>query len=464
MAGAGPAEAGRSLLPLRVRLAYSSASVSSNALSQAWGLWLLYFYAPPADATHVGRLDDAFGLDARVLAALLLTASRLVEALDDPLIGYWTDRTSSRWGRRIPFIVLGTPLWGLLFFLLFTPPEAAGSGLTVAYVLVVAWAFYMLSNLAGAPLEALLPQLARTNADRVSVATWQVVFGVIGAAVGLSLSSLLREFLGFAPMAAIIALIAVSVRLLALGGSWRYALADREPAAPGFVPALHRTFTNRQFLAFLPSFVLFQVGAQLLIAALPFYVDTVLHASSLFGWSAADDAGLVTFVLTVAVLGGMLAAIRPFGRLAGRVGKANAYRVAMLGAAGYFPLLFAIGLLPGLAAGWQAVLAVLLAGVPTAGVYLFPNIITADIIDDDAARGGTRREAMYYGAQNLVEKLATALAPLLFALVLLAGDSAANPTGVRLVGPLAGVLVLVGYLAFRAYTLDGAPRAGDGRA
>jgi hypothetical protein len=61
---------------------------------------------------------------------------------------------------------------------------------------------------------------------------------------------------------------------------------------------------------------------------------------------------------------------------------------------------------------------------------------------------------MFYGSQNQVEKLATALAPLLFALVLLAGDSVDDPTGIRLIGPAAGLLVFGGWLAFRRYTLE----------
>ena len=96
----------------------------------------------------------------------------------------------------------------------------------------------------------------------------------------------------------------------------------------------------------------------------------------------------------------------------------------------------------------------LFAGLPLAGVFMLPNILIADIVDHDARRTSTRREGMFYGAQNLLEKSASAFAPLLFALVLLAGDSAEDPLGIRLVGPVAGLLVLGGYLSFRRYSLD----------
>jgi hypothetical protein len=114
---------------------------------------------------------------------------------------------------------------------------------------------------------------------------------------------------------------------------------------------------------------------------------------------------------------------------------------------------------PAIPALAQAVAVVFLAGMAAAGVFLFPNILTADIVDYDATRTETRREAMFYGTQNMVEKAATALSPLIFATVLLAGDSTDHPLGIRLVGPIAGLLVLVAFISFRRYSL--APEAAD---
>jgi len=443
----------RGRVPLRSRIPYSAFSLPNNAISQAWGLWLIYFYAPPSDSDDPTRIPELFGLDPRLLLGIVLTTSRVLEAFDDPLIGYWSDRTQSRWGRRIPFIVLGTPLWGVLFALLFLPPAGDGA-INLLFVFVVATAFYLLSNLSGAPMEALLPALARRKDDRLSVASWQVVFGVLGAVVGLSVSSLLQGAYGFAVMAISIAVIAVSVRFIALIGCWEYAKRDNKPAKPGLRATLREVLANRQFLYYLPSFVLFQVALHLLTAVLPFYVDTVFLDGAIFGWTAEDDSGVYTFGLTASVILGMLAAIPFFRGLATRRDKASAFRAAMLGAAIYYPALFFAGFVPGIPTTVQAVAFIFLAGLPTAGVYLFPAIITADVVDEDAQRSGSPRAAMFYGTQNALEKFATALAPLIFALVLLAGDSSENPLGIRLIGPVAGVLTLAAFLSFRRYSLE----------
>lgn len=449
-------------LPKRVRVLYASGSLAGNSISQAWALWLIYFYAPPGDAEGVIRIPEIGDLDGRVTLGLVLTIARLIEAVDDPLIAYWTDRTRSRWGRRIPFIVLGTPWWALTFVLLFTPPVDGSAVANLIYLFFVAELFFLLSNLAGAPIEALLPHLARRDDDRVSVATWQMVFGVTGAAIGLSLSSLLQAFFGFQVMAVTLGVIALGVRYLALAGVWEYAKSDATPSTPGFKDSVRQTLTNRQFLAFLPSFVLFQVGAQMLTALLPFFVDAVLGDSTFLNWTGDENAGVFTFLLTVLVIAGMLAALPWFAHRARTHGKAAAYRLAMLGATAAFPLLFVAGFIPFIPPLLQALMLIFAVGLPISGVFLFPNIITADIVDYDQTRTNTRREAMFYGTQNLLEKMATAVSPLLFALVLLAGDTADDPLGVRLVGPMAGVLVFLGYLSFRRYSLvDGGVASGE---
>ena len=90
-----------------------------------------------------------------------------------------------------------------------------------------------------------------------------------------------------------------------------------------------------------------------------------------------------------------------------------------------------------------------------AGVNLLPRAITADITDYDELRTGMRLEGMFYATQNLFEKMGSSLAPLLLGLILLLGDTVSNPMGIRLVGPVAGVIAFFGYWTFRGYRLPG---------
>lgn len=423
-------------LPLRARLAYASSSLGGEALTQSRGLWLVYFYAPPEDAGRGELLPLA-------LVGALVFAGRLIEAFDDALVGWWSDRTRSRLGRRIPFVLGGAPLWALFAVLVFSPPEAGTVG-TAVWLFVTLELMYLFSTIAGGPYEALLPELARTSAERVRIAGTKVYFGAAGGLVGLAGSGLLVDGPGFQVMAIVMAGLALATRYVGLAGVWSRAKASSEPARLPLREALRATFANRAFQAFLPTFVLFQVALQLLLGTLPYYVESVL---------GVEEEGTWVAILTATAIGVTLLAVPFVARLARRTSKRHAYRLAMVAAAALFPLLSVAGFVPGIPREPQIVFLMALVGLPLAGVYLFPQTLTADICDDDALRTGLRREATFYGTQNVVEKTATSVAPLLLAALLLLGDTADDPLGIRLAGPVAGLIVLAGLFVFRRYDL-----------
>ncbi len=418
-------------LPLRSRLLYASSSLGGEAAGQSGGLWLLFLYT------------DELGLDSALVGALLF-AGRLLEAFDDPLVAYWSDRTRSRWGRRIPFVVAATPFWGLFAVLLFSPPAGGGTAATAAYLFVVVELVFLFSTLAGGPYEALLPEIARTSADRVSIVSLRVYFGAAGGAVGVVASGAIVDVVGFRGMALVMAVLLVATRYAGLAGAWRHASRTQPPATLPFRRAVGATFANPSFRAFLPSFVLFQTGLLMLLGVLPFQADAVLGEERGNRWVS---------IMTGTALAAAVALVPVFARLARRTSKRQAYSAAMLGAAVGFPLLGLAGFLPVVPVELQLVVLLALAGAPLVGVYLFPAALTADIADDDALRTGMRREAMYFGTQNFVEKTTTSLAPLLLGALLTLGRTAEDPLGIRLAGPAAGVLVLAGWAVFRAYKL-----------
>ncbi|MYE32054.1 MAG: MFS transporter [Chloroflexi bacterium] len=452
--------------PFRVRFAYSAGNLPGQVISQAFALWLIFFYAPPDDEDAptflpiLGLPDLDLGLFAfpdelapRVLLGLTLTIAGIIEAFDDPILGYLTDRTKSRWGRRIPYVVLATPWWAFLFFLLFVPPFGDESIANLLWLIVVLEGFWLAGNVAGAPLEALMPHIAKSHEDRVSVAAMQLVFGILGAFLGLAVSGLLIDWVGFAGMAGILAVVGFVGRYASLAGCWDYARTDDEPSTPGLVRSVRETLSNPHFIAFLPGFIFFRIAQIMITAWIPFYVAAVLGDVEAFGFSGSEDEGVFTSAMTALIIVGIMAGIVIFAPLARRAGKARAFRVSMLWGAATLFLLFFVGFVPGVPKLAQTAAVVLFAAFPMAGVFMLPNILIADIVDHDAERTSTRREGMFYGTQNLLEKSASAFAPLIFALVLLAGDSADDPLGIRLVGPVGGVLLLVGWFSFRRYAL-----------
>jgi GPH family glycoside/pentoside/hexuronide:cation symporter len=208
--------------------------------------------------------------------------------------------------------------------------------------------------------------------------------------------------------------------------------------------ALKGTVSNRQFLYFLPTFVLFQAAVGMVIAWVPFFVAEVLGGS---------DQGRGTALLAGIALVAMLLSSLVLWRLGNAKGKRWVYSLSLLSATVYLPLLFFAGFVPGVSNFIQGVAMACLAGLPMAGVNLLPRAITADITDYDALRTGMRREGMFYATQELFEKIGASVSPLLLSLVLLLGDTREDPLGLRLVGPVAGGITFLGFWIFRGYRL-----------
>ena len=423
-------------IPLRTKLFYGTSRVGSEALGKSSGLWLLYYYAPPSDA-HLPTLLPSLAV------GVLLFAGGIVAALDDAIVGYFSDRTRSRLGRRIPYIVLGAPLWSIFFVLLFTPPSDAGHATTAVYLLLVFEAVSLFGSVVVTPYEALLPELAGTSGERMSLEAIKVYLGVAGTAIGLVVSTVLVHAIGFRVMAVAIAALALVCQYVAIGGVWERAKLSRIPAEIGFRAALTATFRHSAFRALLPTVVLFGLAFQLLQTDIPFYVHAVVGKHSWLG---------ATLLLVVAI-GAAVVCVPLFARLGRRTSKRHAYRVSMLAAAATFPLLGVAGLLPGIPATVQLLVVAALVGAPIGAHFLFPVPLTADVIDDDSARTRARREATYLGASSFAQRAALSLAPLLVVLLRLLGDTQGHTLGVRLVGPLAGVILVAAYLLFRPYDL-----------
>jgi glycoside/pentoside/hexuronide:cation symporter, GPH family len=423
-------------LPLRTKLLFASSHIGSDALSRSRALWLLYFYAPPSDA-HLPTILPGLAF------AIIFAAGSVLGSLDLVLVGYFSDKTRSRWGRRIPYVVAGAPLWALFAFLLFTPPSHSGTALAAVYFFCVFELFFLFQTVSGAPYEALLPELAPTSAERVSLQSYKVYFGVVGTTLGLVGSYVLKDQVGFKWMALTMAGLALIFRYVGIFGVWGRAKQSRIPAELTFREALGATFRNIPFRILLPSVVLFAIAFDLLQAVIPFYAHAMLPKGS---W--LTGRWLVAIAIAAAVV-----CVPLFKRFAARTSKRHAYRFSMLAAALAFPLLAVAGVIPGIPDAVQIAIAVAIIGAPIGAHYLFPIPLYADVIDQDSGRTKQRREATYLGAQGFVETTATSIALPVLVLLRLLGDTRGHSLGVRLVGPVGGLIVFAGWLLFRAYRL-----------
>ncbi len=420
-------------LKTKDQIFFAVGGLGENVTFQAVTAWLFFFWA--------GRGNPDQALIPLGLLGILIGVGRFIEAFDDPLIGYLSDRTKSRWGRRFPYVFLGAPFLALSFFLLWTPYGETVFTRSI-YLFIALQFFFLTYTLVSAPYEGILPEIAKTSKDRVSTSAWRVLFGVIGAALGLVGSSLIISRFGFAAMGAVlgaIALLAFWIAILGIKKKLMQPVAARTSASQmNLIQALLTTLKNKQFLVFSIGLILFSLGQNLLTALLPFYVKVILQQSE-----------NMVALFTGLVLLSMLLALPVQTILARKLSKKRLYSISMLILGMIFPILAFVGFLPALDAFWQLIILCLVIGLPLSGQFVFPNALLADVIDFDETKTGLRREAIYYGMQNTLQKFAFALSSIIFGTTLsIFGAITEQSLGIRLIGPIAGVATLLGFVIF----------------
>ena len=436
-------------LPLLNKLLFASDHIGLQAISYFRQQWALFFLAPPA-LEGVARVPDVsvlgFEIDARVLAGFLIFSGRFIDAFTDPLIGWWSDRTRSRWGRRIPFILFSTPFYALFGALIWFLPDDGSSWWNVLYFVLMLELFFTAATMSSGALEALVPELTRDRQRPDAGGEPHLPVRRRRRRPGISygrvhqgrfwLSGRRNAFRGGragVPLPFAVGGVATRPAGHHAGTSPLLARNARHPAQ----------FPVRRFPA---TYVMFTTGAGVLQGWIPFFAVGVL---------LQERDGAASSWLSTSVIGGVVL----FGIFiwllfsAGRVSKRRIYGICLVASGLLLPWLGLVGLvLPGHLV-LQGLISVFIAGMPMAAVFLLPKGLIADIADYDALLRNERREAMFYSTQNFFEKLTYALPPLLLSLILLLGDSPDNPLGIRLAPLLAGALVLTGITLWPRYRL-----------
>lgn len=421
-------------LPLWGKLIYGAGSAGFALIDRVVITWLLYFYiTEPVIGTEALLPAAAFGV--------IMFAGRIVDAVADPLVARWSDNHGGKWGRRIPFMLFGGLLYVLVSVALFYPPAAGTSLWNGAYLALLLGLYFTLFTVYVCPYLALLPELARSTRDRVDLSTSKAVFTLLGVGAALIGSGLLIGRFGFRGMiwiAAAVGLVFLYLPVLIRERDY----TKSKPATLGLVSAVLTTFRNRAFLIFLAGDSFFWFGFNIVTLSIPFYVTELLgqseEASSLF-FGAAFGVSVLFFI--------------PVNFLAKRWGLKLMMGLCMLLFVLCLPLLYFLGQpVFGLSPFMFGLAVMGLAGIPLAGLFIIPDTLTAAVSDLEEKLSGQRREGMYFGTHGLVHKITLGLSTLVAAMLMhFYGQTAAQPLGLQLTGPVAAIFILIGLLIFSRY-------------
>jgi len=393
-------------LPVSVQLFYGI-GVSYAIVDQIFAQWVLYYYLPPENS-------GLKPLMAPIFISLALVISRFVDMVADPLVGYVSDKFDSRWGRRIPFIAVGSIPLGLATIAFFYPIKDGGMG-TFFYLAGVGAVFFVFYTVVGAPYNALIPEIGNTAEERLNLSTWQSVFRLLYTAVAMILPGVLIKVLGHGDtekgIRGMVILLSTISALTAyvtvfLVPEKKYSHGERSKV--NLKESLQIVFHNKSFIYYLLGLLFFFIGFNILRASMNYYVEDVMGMGK----------GAIT--VASAVLFGMAALFfYPTNRLSKKYGYRSLMLISLLTLTVLSIVLFNLGKSIPAEAGFYIFA---LIGMPISGAaFIFPPAMLSEISTKISEKSGHKIEGMCFGIQGFFLKMAFLVSIAILPIILVAG-------------------------------------------
>jgi len=372
-------------LSRKTKIFYGIGDLGNAVVNSAVQFFLMKFYTDGA-------------LVAPALAGNALLIGKFWDAVNDPLFGWLTDRTHSKYGKRRVFMIFGAiPLAISIALLWYVPP--ASRIWTFVWIALTFILFDTLWTLTNVPYYALTSELTDDYDERSSLTTYRMVMAVpaylIGAALTPAIVGLFAlQRTGYAFIGILYGLLAGTALLISAAGiRERTNVATAEPEPSPF-KSLAVALKNRPFIWLSGTYFIVNISFAFIKILMAYYVEYQLLMQA----EIPLVMGLMLICVTLSL---------PFWQWLGRkMDKGPAYALGMaIGALAVLLTFF----LPHIPTALIYLVAAL-AGFGFAANWIFPWAMVADVGDYDRAETGQQRSGMYYGVWGLATKISEALA------------------------------------------------------
>lgn len=343
-------------------------------------------------------LTDIARLDLRLVSLFWLIVT-LWDAVNDPLFGFLSDRTRTRWGRRRPYLLFGALPFGVTFALLWVIPPTSSQALLFAYYTVAYILYEAAFTAVSCPYIALTPELTQDHDERTSLVSYRMAVSIgAGLAAPLLFGLVIfpmfpeRDPRAYQTIGLICGASFIPPLLIAFLGTRERPEFQRKSAPP-----------LRESLRFVLRNTAFRYTIAIRILSwMPVVVAQAVFAYFLIYWAgmAEDETSIVQgVILAVALL--FLPVVLWLAR---RLEKKTAYIIA---AATWAVVMLAILLVPQ-GAKVPAYVIAALAGFGVSAAHVIPSAMEPDVLEVDELMSGRRQEGAYAGVSVFADKLARA--------------------------------------------------------
>lgn len=438
-------------LPRGKMILFAFGGLGWSLLSFSPSNLLNYFYFPPE--TSAGPLFPVFIFQGAVIGVLTILGviaflGRVFDAVTDPIIAGFSDRSAFKLGRRRTFMIISVLPFAAFSLLVFLPLKDGVSSLNVLWLTVNLFLFYLFFTMYMVPFSAMIPELGHTSKDRLFLCTvgsvgWALGFFLgnsIYAVKGIFLNLGMGEVRAFQSGVGLLTFIGFVACLIPIIFIDERKYCEHHSSTEKLYQAMVNAFKNVDYAFFMGSTFVFFVGNLFLEIGIIYYVTLLMDLPE----SMATLLMALMFILSFCFYPVIYA-------LATRIGKKRLLVWAFYIQTAVFVLIALSGLIPFIPARLMGYLGLGISSIAVAVFGIIPAAMNADIAKMDAIKTGNHKEAIFSGIYSFVNKAAIAFSNLVFPSFLLLGRSSDNPLGVRLAALTGAVLMIIGALFLLGY-------------
>jgi len=396
-------------LSFTTKLAYGAGDLGPAITANILAFFLLFFF------TNVAGLNPG-------IAGSILMIGKIWDAVNDPLVGVLSDRTQSRIGRRLPWMIWGAIPFGAFYVLQWIVPRfsdnpAVNQWWLFGYYVLVAILFNTAYTAVNLPYTALTPELTQDYNERTSLNSFRFLFSIGGSILSLILAQVIfallkptnvqsvgsncnagvQQYVVLALVCSLLAIVSIywcvwGIRDRVLA-SERHRLETTIEAEIPLKQQIQIALSNRPFLYVIGIYFCSWLAVQVTASIIPYFVVNVMGREDQF------------IPVLLAVQGTALVMLFVWTEVSKQLGKKAVYFLGMglwiIAQAGlYFLQPQQIGLMYLLA---------VMAGFGVSTAYLIPWSMVPDVVELDELQTGQRREGIFYSFMVLLQKMGLAL-------------------------------------------------------
>ncbi|BBA79731.1 glycoside/pentoside/hexuronide:cation symporter, GPH family [cyanobacterium endosymbiont of Rhopalodia gibberula] len=341
------------------------------------------------------------------LAGLMMLVGKVWDGINDPVIGWLSDHTCSRWGRRYPWMLFGSVPLGITSILLWVVPPTTNQILLFVYYGVVSFLFYVSFTAVLLPYGTLSAELTQEYDERTSLISFRSAFSIGGSIFSLVLAQIIftkiynikQQYLLIGLICGLLAMLMIYISVW--GTYHRYHqvqqkhLKSNKTSPLSFKKELYLAFNNRPFLYVMGIYLCSWLGIQIIASTLPFFVINCMKL---------QETHVTQMAITVQSTALFVLILLNF--MSKKIEKKYIYLYGIQSI-----IIAGLGLFF-LQSGQVVLLYILafMAGIGIATAYIVPWSMLPDVIDLDELNTGERREGIFFGVVVQLQKIGVALA------------------------------------------------------